>query len=73
LATAKSRREDPDVVLSRLLAPKPVALTDHSGRGLWWKVLEHCNRVTREAEIAAVNAVRQHVIELFNEKATARD
>lgn len=73
LATAKTGKEPADVVLTRLLAPKPVALPNHSGRGLWWKVLEHCNRITREAEIAAVNAVRQHTMGLFNEKATARD
>lgn len=65
LHTAKSYEEDDDG-LARLIAPAPLAVANHSGRGLWWKVLEHCNRMTREAEIATVNAVREHAMEQFN-------
>lgn len=72
LQTSKSLKEEPDVALSRLIAPKPVPLADHSGRGLWWKVLEHCHRTTREAEIATVNAVRQRAMEQFNLLGEAR-
>lgn len=73
LQTSLSLKEPADVRLSRLIAPTPIRVPNHRGRGLWWKALEHCNRVTREAEIACVNAIREHAMKMFNEAATERD
>jgi hypothetical protein len=71
--TSKDRGEDHEVLLSRVFGPVPVSLVNHSGRGLWWKVLEHCNRTCRESEIATVNTVRERAMSLFNQMGAARD
>lgn len=73
LQTSLSLKEPADVRLQRLIAPEPIRVPSHAGRGLWWKVLEQCNRTTREAEIACVNAVREHAMKMFNEAGAERD
>lgn len=66
LRVAVADRESSREVLIRLISPAPVRLREHSGRGLWWKVLEACNRVTRECEIGAVNSARTEAMVQFN-------
>jgi hypothetical protein len=71
--TSTAKDEEHEVLLQRIFSPVPVSLVNHSGRGLWWKVLEHCNRICRESEIATVNGVRERTMALFNLMGAARD
>jgi hypothetical protein len=66
LRVALQLKESPETVVGRLVSPVPLRLAQHSGRGLWWKVLEHCNRITREIEFATVNAARTEAMTRFN-------
>lgn len=59
-------QEDPGVLVARLVSPASVRVEQHVGRGLWWKVLEHCNRISREIEFATVNAARTEAMMQFN-------
>lgn len=66
MAFSGRQKEDPDVLLSRIISPVPVKLMQHSGRGLWWKLLEEGNRIAREVEFATVNAAREEAMLQFN-------
>ena len=66
IRVSMSLEEGPALLVSRLVAPSSVRVEQHSGRGLWWKVLEHCNRITREVEFATVNAARTEAMMQFN-------
>lgn len=66
LRLALSLQESPEQVVARLVSGEPVKAPQHSGRGLWWKVLEHCTRITREIEFATVNAARTEAMVEFN-------
>lgn len=68
MATSAKRKEPDDVKLSRIISTKPLrGVVDHSGRGLWWKVLEQCNRAARESEFAGMNQVRLQAMTAFND------
>lgn len=66
LRVAMAREETAAELVARLVSPVSVKTEQHSGRGLWWKVLEHCNRITREVEFATVNAARTEAMLQFN-------
>lgn len=59
-------KEPVEVLLARLFSTETVKAPQHVGRGLWWKALEHCNRITREVEFATVNAARTEAMMQFN-------
>ncbi|QOP66153.1 hypothetical protein SEA_DANIELLEIGNACE_12 [Arthrobacter phage DanielleIgnace] len=61
-----SLEEEFEVMVARLVSPESVKVPQHVGRGLWWKVLEHVHRVTREVEFATVNAARTEAMRNFN-------
>lgn len=67
LRASRSNGEPMELLISRLVSPDRLrGVSYHRGRGLWWKMLEHCNRVSRETEFVAVNTGRQWAMEAFN-------
>lgn len=73
LNVSQQAKEPLELMLSRVMAPERIAAAQHSGRGLWWKVLEHCNRLVREIEFSVVNAARTEAMMRFNELGDAVD
>jgi hypothetical protein len=67
LRVSSSLQEPADTMLDRIVSASSVRVPQHTGRGLWWKVLEHCNRIAREVEFAIVNAARSEAMRQFNE------
>lgn len=65
-------QEPPEVLIARLVSPESVRVEQHTGRGLWWKVLEHATRITREIEFATVNTARTEAMTQFNRLGEAR-
>lgn len=64
---ATGRDDDVEAFIARVVSPTPLKdVTDHHGRGLWWKALEHCNRVCRETQFATMNGVRGMAMTEFN-------
>lgn len=73
LKTSLAMEESAQLRVARMISGDSLrTMRDHSGRGLWWKVLEHCNRVTRESEFSTLNAIRLHVMRAFNDLAELR-
>ncbi|AMM44278.1 hypothetical protein KITKAT_16 [Arthrobacter phage Kitkat] len=62
-----SRNESLETAMLRLISVSPLNVPDHRGRGLWWKLFEHCNRITRETQFATLNATRSQVMQAFND------
>jgi hypothetical protein len=61
-----SRTDDLELAVLRWVSTSPLQVTNHTGRGLWWKVFEHGNRITRETQFATLNTVRSQVMHQFN-------
>ena len=73
LTISNAREEDWDLLVDRLVSPTPLRnAAGHAGRGLWWKILERCNRITRETEFAVVNSARSDAMIRFNDIAGRR-
>jgi hypothetical protein len=62
-----SRTEGLEMAVFRIVSTSPVRAAGHVGRGLWWKVFEHVNRITRETQFGTLNAVRSQTMQAFND------